>query len=116
MLGSRITGNSFIPDLCASTALLSRVSTVHSITDIWETIEIGVGVVVSIQTVLHLAPVMLSLILGILKVWSLPVPPPSRKAFLVSFSHYACSVSLTLPLHPTLIPFILVTLIPFILP
>ena len=68
MLGSRITGNSFIPDLCASTALLSRVSTVHSITDIWETIEIGVGVVVSIQTVLHLAPVMLSLILGILKV------------------------------------------------
>lgn len=79
LLGTQVVTKDFIPDACATKAMMDTVLEIATIGDIWEAVEVGVGIMVSVQTVLSLGPAGLSLILGLLKAvrCTLLAPPPS---------------------------------------
>ena len=66
-LGSIVAGTTLPANLCAGADLTSRALEISNTKDLWEAVEVGVGIVVAVQTVVQVLPPGLSLVLGMLK-------------------------------------------------
>jgi len=68
LLGNTLADADFAPNLCAGNALYKSLGLVTGIAnDLFDAVEVGVGVAVSLQTVALLLPTFLSIVNGLLK-------------------------------------------------